>query len=188
MVDRYVITLGAATTEGGKVSSASRFETIDGAPVAVEGDICWCPTCLSEGVIRPDGPRLPDAIDGRQVALHDDLCICKCRPPPRLVAIQTLLVQSIDGDWFAGRAAAATQEAAQANAAGLTPPPQEPLPLVLIDPGTLEPITDLPYRLDLASAQEAHVGGTLDHLGWTEPLMEAERAAHVSVQPDTAGT
>ena len=184
MVDRYVITLGAATTAGGKVSSASRFETIDGAPVAVEGDSCWCPACLSEGVIRPDGPRLPDAIDGREIALHDDLCICKCRPPPRLVAIQTLLFQSIDADWFAGRAAAATQEAALANAAGLRPSAQEPLPLVLIDPGTLEPITDLPYRLDLADEQ---VDGTLDHLGWTDPLDEPELAAHVTVQPDTAG-
>ena len=184
MVDRYVITLGAATTVGGKVSSASRFETIDGAPVAVAGDSCWCPKCLSEGVIRPDGPRLPDAIDGREVALHDDLCICTCRPPPRLVATQTLLFQSIDTDWFAGRAAVATQEAAQANAAGLAPSAQEPLALVLIDPGTLEPITDLPYRLELASSQ---VDGTLDHLGWTDPLIEAERAAHVSVQPDTAG-
>jgi uncharacterized Zn-binding protein involved in type VI secretion len=182
MIDRYFITLGAPTTAGGKVTSASRFETINGAPVAVEGDTCWCPTCLSEGVIRPDGPRLSESIDGRQVALHDDLCICKCKPSPRLVAAQNFMCQSIDSDWYAGQEAAAAQAAAQANAADLDPPEQEQLPLVLIDPDTLEAIADLPYQLDLESAQ-----GTLDHKGWTEPLSEAERASGVTVQP-IAGT
>lgn len=181
MIDRYFITLGAPTTAGGKVTSASRFETINDAPLAVEGDTCWCPKCLSEGVIRPDGPRLPEAIDGRQAALHDDLCICKCKPPPRLVASQTFMCQSIDSDWHAGQQAAAAQAAAQANAADLDVPELEELPLVLIDPGTLEPITEHPYRLDLEGAQ-----GTLDHQGWTEPLSEAERAAGVTVQPDAS--
>ena len=182
MIDRYFITLGAPTTAGGKVTSSSRFETINGAPLAVEGDTCWCPKCLSEGVIRPDGPRLLESIDGRQAALHDDLCICQCKPPPRLVAAQRFMCQSIDSDWYAGQEAAAAQAAAQANAADLDVPELEELPLVLIDPGTLEAITELPYRLDLASAQ-----GTLDHKGWTEPLSEAERAAGVAVQP-IAGT
>ena len=180
MIDRYFITLGAPTTVGGKVTSGSRFETIDGMPVAVAGDTCWCPRCLSEGVIRSDGPRLPDAIDGREVALHDDLCICKCSPPPRLVASQALLCQSIDSDWFAGQEAAAASAAAQANAAGLAPPEEEQLALVLVDPDTQEPIADLPYRLDLASAR---VESTLDHQGWTDPLREAERDALVTVQP-----
>ena len=181
MLNRYFITLGAPTTAGGKVTSSSRFETINGAPLAVDGDTCWCPKCLSEGVIRPDGPRLPETIDGRQAALHDDLCICKCKPPPRLVAAQTFMGQSIDSDWYAGQEAAAAQAAAQANAADLDAPELEELPLVLIDPGTLEPITELPYRLDLEGAQ-----GTLDHKGWTEPLSEAERAAGVAVQPDAS--
>lgn len=99
MVDRYLITLGAPTTAGGKVASGSRFRTINGLPVAREGDICWCPACLSEGVIEPDGPRLDESVDGRLVALHDDLCRCKCSPPPRLVAAQSVVCQSIDSDW-----------------------------------------------------------------------------------------
>lgn len=185
MIDRYFITLGAPTTAGGRVSSASRFETIDGAPVAVQGDTCWCPKCLSEGVIRADGPRLSDTIDGRQVALQDDLCICKCSPPPRLAASQSLMCQSIDSDWFASQEAAAARAAADANAAGLDAPEREQLPLVLVDPDTQEAITDLPYRLDLAATQ---VVSTLDHKGWTDPLSEAERAALVTVQPDATGT
>ena len=43
MLDRYFITLGAPTTKGGKVTSGSRFRTIDAVPVAVIGDTCWCP-------------------------------------------------------------------------------------------------------------------------------------------------
>ncbi|QOL51501.1 PAAR domain-containing protein [Massilia litorea] len=181
MLNRYFITLGAPTTAGGKVTSSSRFETINGAPLAVEGDSCWCPACLSEGVIRPDGPRLSESIDGRQVALHDDLCICKCKPPPRLVASQAFMCQSIDSDWYAGQEAAAAQAAAQANAADLDVPELEDLPLALIDPGTMEAITGLPYRLDLPGAQ-----GMLDHKGWTEPLSETERDAGVIVQPHAA--
>jgi hypothetical protein len=45
------------------------------------------------GVIQPDGPRLGERCNGKQVALHDDLCLCKCDPPPRLVANQALACQ-----------------------------------------------------------------------------------------------
>lgn len=182
MVDRYFITLGAPTTAGGKVTSGSRFETIDGAPVAVEGDTCWCPACLSEGVIRAHGPRLPDAIDGIEVALQDDLCICKCSPPPRLIASQTLMCQSVDSDWYAGQEARAATTAAQANAAALAPPEREDLPLVLVEPDMYEAILELPYRLELEGTL---VEGMLDHKGWTDPLSDAERSAVVIVQADT---
>jgi uncharacterized Zn-binding protein involved in type VI secretion len=92
---RYLITLGAPTTAGGKVTSAHHFRKIDGVQVAVEGDKVWCPQCNSEGVIKPDGPRLTELVNGKQVALQDDLCICKCSPPPRLTATQTSVSQSI---------------------------------------------------------------------------------------------
>lgn len=174
MPDRYFITLGAATTAGGKVVSGSRFETIDGVPLAVEGDVCWCPTCLSEGVIQPDGPRLHDTIDGRLAALHDDLCICKCTPPPRLVATQSLMCQSVDGDWYAGQVAVATQKVADANAAAIPPPAEDYLPLALVDIGTQEPLGNRPYRLALPTRV---VEGTLDQNGWTEPLSADEREA-----------
>ena len=98
MADRYFITLGAPTTAGGKVTSGSRFETIDGVPLALEGDTCWCPACDAEGVISPDGPRLDDGLDGRAFALSGDLCICECSPPPRLVAAQGVMLQSAGGD------------------------------------------------------------------------------------------
>ena len=103
MLDRYFITLGAATTAGGKVTSASHVKTINGVPVALEGDRCWCAACLSEGVIKADGPRLSTTVGGRETALGDDLCICRCSPPPRLVPSQHFMCQRIDSDWDAGR-------------------------------------------------------------------------------------
>ena len=185
MVDRYFITLGAPTTSGGKVTSGSRFRTIDGIPVAGLGDTCWCPACLSEGVIAPDGPRLDDAIDGRQAALHDDLCVCKCSPPPRLVAAQTFVCQSIDSDWYASQAAAAAKTAALANAAGMTASEADLLPLVLIDPDTHEPLASGAYRLDLP---EGPLEDLLDDQGRTEPLAAAQRAGVLTWHVDKAVT
>lgn len=98
MLDRYFITLGAPTSAGGKVTSANHTKVIDGAPVALAGDSCWCPACGSDGVIGLDGPRLSDLVEGREIALGDDLCLCGCSPPPRLIASQTLVCQTIDSD------------------------------------------------------------------------------------------
>lgn len=98
MITRYVITLGAATTAGGKVTSAQGLRTIDGVAVAVEGDRCWCPDCQSEGVIGLAGPRLHHPLEGKEIALSDDLCLCQCRPPPRLLAAQQIVAQAIEAD------------------------------------------------------------------------------------------
>ena len=183
MIDRYFITLGAPTTAGGKVTSGSRFRTINEVPVAVAGDTCWCPACLAEGVIVPDGPRLDETVDGRLVALHDDLCVCKCNPPPRLVAAQSFMCQSIDSDWYAGKLAAAGETAALANAAAMEASETDVLPLVLIDPDTLEPLESGSYRLGLPSGA---VEDLLDK-GRTDPLSAAERAGALAWHVDKAG-
>ncbi|QNA88131.1 PAAR domain-containing protein [Massilia sp. Dwa41.01b] len=96
MPDRFYMTLGATTTAGGEVTSASSLTAIDGAAIALEGDTVSCPRCLSDGVIAPDGPRLDVAHEGRQYALDGDLCLCKCNPPPRLVAVQTRSGQRVE--------------------------------------------------------------------------------------------
>lgn len=101
MIKRYYITLGAGTTAGGKVISASHIDTIAGAGVALEGDRVQCPSCNSEGTIALDGPRLSERYDGREAALGDDLCICGCSPPPRLVASQDFACQTVSADWHA---------------------------------------------------------------------------------------
>jgi uncharacterized Zn-binding protein involved in type VI secretion len=94
MLTRYHITLGAQTTVGGVVQTASTTSTIDGLAVAVEGDLIDCPSCGIQGVIQAVQPRLSDTFDGKQVALSDDLCLCGCNPPPKLVANQHLECQT----------------------------------------------------------------------------------------------
>lgn len=175
MPERYFVTLGAPTTAGGKVTSATHIGTIDDIPIALEGDTCWCPACRSEGVIRPDGPRMSDTFEGRELALADDLCLCKCSPPPRLAAAQSFMCQSID-DAHWEDAAASAAAATASNAAPKDVPPNR-LPLVLLDPDTQEPLRHRAYRLELA---DRVIEGKLDYRGWTEPLTDAERAGVIS--------
>lgn len=93
MRKRYYVTLGAATTAGGKLVSASHVDTIDGAGVALAGDRIECPACGTEGLVQPDGRRLPESSEGRALALDGDLCACACHPPPRLLASQRFAFQ-----------------------------------------------------------------------------------------------
>ena len=85
---RFYIRAGATTTAGGTVRASSTFTTLDGIPVAREGDPVDCPECGEQGVIQCVMPRLSDQSEGKECALSDDLCVCACSPPPKLVADQ----------------------------------------------------------------------------------------------------
>lgn len=87
---RHLITVGAKTTVGGDVRTGTGYFKIEDQPVACEGDEVYCPECDSTGVIAFDGPHLNNSFYGRRVALDGDLCRCKCDPPPRLEANQTI--------------------------------------------------------------------------------------------------
>jgi uncharacterized Zn-binding protein involved in type VI secretion len=176
MVTRYHITLGAPTTAGGKVTSGNHFDTINNVPVALERDKCWCPKCNSEGVIMLDGPRLSATVNGREVALSDDLCICKCNPPPRLVAAQSFVYQVIDTDWHAAEAVATAATAEKLNTAKSSATDRYCIPILLLDPATDEPFKNRPYRLELG---DKVIDGTTDQGGATRPLTAAERTAIV---------
>jgi uncharacterized Zn-binding protein involved in type VI secretion len=95
MQKRYLITLGAPTSSGGKVTTATSGRLIAGVPVALEGDRVHCPHCGADGEIKPDGPRLTERWNGREVALQDDLCMCKCSPSPKLVSAQDVVCQLV---------------------------------------------------------------------------------------------
>ena len=92
---RYTITLGAPSTSGGKVISASSDGKIDGLPIALEGDLVTCPVCKTAGKILCVGPRIPETWGGKNVALENDLCICRCASAPRLLPNQTMRCQVI---------------------------------------------------------------------------------------------
>lgn len=91
---RHTITLGATTTAGGKVISASANGRINGVPIALENDLITCPACRSQGKILCVGPRIPELCNDKQVALENDLCICGCVPSPKLIPNQLLRSQS----------------------------------------------------------------------------------------------
>jgi uncharacterized Zn-binding protein involved in type VI secretion len=93
---RHHITLGARTTAGGVVTSASSPMSVDGARVALEGDEVSCHACGGTGTIRCTGPRMPERFDGRLVALENDVCACNCATPPTLLASQHLRYQTVD--------------------------------------------------------------------------------------------
>jgi uncharacterized Zn-binding protein involved in type VI secretion len=181
MINRYYITLGAKTTAGGEVTSANHFDTINGVPAALERDNCWCPKCNSVGVIMPDGPRISETFNGREAALSDDLCICKCSPPPRLVAVQDFAYQIVDVDWHAAEAVATAATAEKLNTAGSSATDPYCMPILLLDPATDEPFKNRPYRLELA---DKVIEGTTDQNGATMPLTAAERASVVAWHVD----
>lgn len=161
---RYHITLGARTTAGGSVVTASSLSSINGARMALEGDKVSCPACHSEGVIVCAGPRLPDRCNGKQYALQDDLCVCKCVPAPRLVATQALRCQHVQAEpdgVVAGKVAE-----------------DDRLPLRLVEDATKLPYRNRPYRLDLLGGRT--MAGTTDEDGLTQPLTASERAAVVA--------
>ena len=175
MSTRYHITLGASTTAGGKVISASSFRTIHGAQVACEGDKVLCPACKSPGVIELAGARLSEKVHGKQVALSDDLCRCKCITPPKLIASQSVSRQVVDPGHAAGLHSQATAAAAALNAGAAPVPSDEPgLPFVLLDPKTDEPYRQRPYRLAL---KDRVIEGVTDQHGLTSELSSADRAA-----------
>jgi len=113
---RYYITVGAKTTVGGTVVNGLPRSRINGQAMAREGDEVKCPECNSFGTIICVEPRLSEAWDGRKPALHDDLCKCKCDPPPRLIANQTIRYQQVDVGSAAPSARATVQPATPVEA------------------------------------------------------------------------
>lgn len=85
---RYYIRHGAKTTADGIVRATGSLTSLDGMPLALEGDPIDCPACGEQGVIQCVAPRLSDRSEGKECALSDDLCICGCSPPPKLLADQ----------------------------------------------------------------------------------------------------
>lgn len=93
---RYLILDGDQTTAAGTVHAMATPFALDDKHIAHEDDDVFCPACNSTGKIQCDGPRLPmTGPDGRRVALNDDLCICKCSPPPKLVASQQVMTVDV---------------------------------------------------------------------------------------------
>lgn len=154
---RYFIVLGDKTTAGGVVTQSLGSFKIHGGPVAFDQASIWCPACKSEGRICAVGPRRRMTMtNGREIAMENDLCICKCDPPPRLLASQRHASMSFD--------------AKELETLGFTPfgtrlqPHDEQF--TLRDSGTGKPLAGVRYRIKMQSGEI--MAGLTDDAGRTQ--------------------
>ncbi|WP_229258065.1 PAAR domain-containing protein [Duganella margarita] len=162
---RHTITLGASTTVGGKVISASSNGSINGVGIALEGDMIFCPACKSKGKIVCVGPRIPETWNGKNVALENDSCVCGCPGPPRLVPNQSVRYQIIGETSDTSQA---TDSTVGETASRLTMFDDR---YALIDEETGNPLANTEYALRRESGELEF--GTTDSQGHTH-LLEAE--------------
>jgi uncharacterized Zn-binding protein involved in type VI secretion len=176
MLKRYHILLGAKTTAGGTIKTATSFMSFNGAKYALEGDLIDCPACGTQGVIKCVPPRLSLSCNGKQYALEHDLCVCKCSPPPQLIANQNHNAQIIgaDADGMNNPEVVKQAIAAQVPASAMA---DEEIPIRLIDEITNAPHKNRPYRLEFPSKT---IEGVTDGDGLTKPLSRTDRAALVA--------
>ncbi|QIE22678.1 PAAR domain-containing protein [Caballeronia sp. SBC2] len=98
---RYVIKLYDKSTSGAFVTQGEESVKHHGTPVAIVSGPIYCPTCKSDGYIVATGLRHHTSIMGKEMALENDLGMCKCRPPPRMIASQSTMSQSFTSDFLA---------------------------------------------------------------------------------------
>lgn len=95
---RHFIRVGDKTTAGGTVLEGAPNHQIYGLAASYEGAQVACPACKTIGYIQKVPPFRSFAMSGRQIALENDLCICKCHPPPKLIASQANASMSFEAD------------------------------------------------------------------------------------------
>jgi uncharacterized Zn-binding protein involved in type VI secretion len=86
---RYLLKMGDKSSAGGLIIEGVASCTHDGTALTFIGARVACPICQSTGAIVATGPRWPDQMMGKEQALDGDLCLCKCDPPPVMIASQT---------------------------------------------------------------------------------------------------
>ncbi|WP_019450332.1 PAAR domain-containing protein [Cupriavidus sp. BIS7] len=79
---------GDKSATGGQALEGIALCTIKGKEMAFLGAEVYCPACKTTGEIVGVGPRHPNNLMGKQQALEDDICVCRCNPPPVMIASQ----------------------------------------------------------------------------------------------------
>ena len=85
---RAILKLGDKSTNGGVVTQGVDNCTHHGTPMTFIGAKVWCNGCKSEGFIASRGPHRNATMLGKQQALDGDICVCRCVPPPVMLASQ----------------------------------------------------------------------------------------------------
>jgi uncharacterized Zn-binding protein involved in type VI secretion len=95
---RYYITVGDKTTAGGEVLDGSPTCTWHKKVLAISTSKIKCPACKTIGILQVNIPRRDTSPEGETFALNGDFCICKCNPPPTLLASQSINMYGGDVD------------------------------------------------------------------------------------------
>ncbi len=176
---RHTITLGATTTSGGRVVSATSSGRILGVAIALEGDLVSCPVCRATGRILCVGPRIPETCDGKHVALENDLCTCRCTPSPKLVPIQTMRSQVLKDTGGALSHNGEAGPAQQGLVRGIDPQRSFNDRYLLLDEESGAPLPHKEYAVVRASGQLEF--GTSDGKGHTHLLSTTHDAELVEI-------
>jgi uncharacterized Zn-binding protein involved in type VI secretion len=177
-VRRFFIVLGDKTTAGGVVIQGEESCRNHGKALAYHGAQIYCHACKTTGYICNVPPYRPMILMGKQVALENDICICKCDPPPRLIASQNNASMSFDSGELAkmgclpdGRRMPESDSATVGSAFDDR--------YQLLDANTGEPLAGVEYAIARANGQIEH--GTTDADGHTHLLEATDRAEVVNI-------
>ena len=110
--------------------------------------------------------------------IADDLCLCRCPSPPRLIAIQSLKCQSVEGGSVISPEAAASLARQQIQSDALKDP-KDQIVLRLLDDYSQQPLAARRYRLEFS---DKVVEGQTDSDGYTAPFDAADRKQLVAWQ------
>lgn len=155
---RAILKQGDKTTAGGVVLEGIDSCKHHGTPITFIGAKIWCPACNAEGEIGWKGPHRKATMMGKQQALEGDLCLCKCDPPPVLLASQ-------DSAWHVFEAHERGEEPGGQSMAGGDHGMYDQR-FHLKNPRTGQPLRDMPYRIVTESGGK--IDGRTDAQGYTQ--------------------
>ncbi|WP_321873221.1 PAAR domain-containing protein [Burkholderia ubonensis] len=151
---RNYLRVGDKSTAGGTVIEGIPSCTHNGTELTYIGAQVICPSCNTTGRIVPKGPRWPSSMMGKESALEGDLCVCRCYPPPTMIASQDTRYQTFESHHLA-------EQGFTANGLPLTPDPISNFDeRVRVLDANGRPLTGVPFHI------KTEVGGV--HKGVTD--------------------
>ena len=170
-MQRNYLKIGDKSSAGGIVIEEIPATTHLGTGLTFIGAKVSCPACKSTGQIAAKGPRLSFDMMGKKPALEDDICVCKCSPPPVMIASQTTMYETLDGHALASQGYASNGQPVAAASQGSSGITHDQHFRIINSDG--EPVEGLPYQLKSSDGQivkgTTMSNGLTDIVGATDP-------------------
>lgn len=172
---RSYLKVGDRSSVGGTVVEGVPNTTHHGTELTFVGAQVTCPACKSVGRIVPKGPRWPGSMMGKEPALEGDICVCKCDPPPVMIASQSTMYESFESHQLSSMGFGSSGQPLEHEAKthdqhfriiNSDGEPVEGLPYLLksADGKTVQGTTLANGKTELVSANDAHEVEFLLHL------------------------